>query len=195
MCRTKPQLFSCLLIRGRGPEAHCALWAPVRTPSSILWLSPHSPWGGAKGRPKKDYTALFPFSQLHSVLMRFGQIFQDLFQRNSPKTDDDFPKQIGEYFEILDGWYFLELSKSFSAFFELGVNAIVRDLLGHDGQISRDGGRKSVGGCVSFPRVEGGAGVFFGAEYEKRAKSGATGPIVGGMCWKKFGQKKQTQIV
>ena len=45
---------------------------------------------------------------------------------------------------------------------------------------------------MSFP---GGGAKVFRAEYEKRAKSGATGPIVGGTCWKKFGMKKQTQVV
>ena len=87
----QPQLFSCLLSRGRGPEAHCALWAP----HGILWLSSHSPLGGVEELPKKDYkdlAALLPFSQLRSVLMRFGQIFQDLFQvltKKRPKTDND----------------------------------------------------------------------------------------------------------
>ena len=72
------------------------LYGPLEPePLRILWLSSHSPWGGAEGRPKKDYkglTALLPFSQLHSVLMRFGQIFQDLFQvltKKRPKTDND----------------------------------------------------------------------------------------------------------
>ena len=38
---------------------------------------------GEVGRPKKDYkglTAPLPFSQLHSVLMRFAQIVRDLFE-------------------------------------------------------------------------------------------------------------------
>ena len=39
-----------------------------------------------------------------------------------------------------------------------------------------------MGGCV-LPRQ------FFWTEYEKRAKSGATGPIVGGTCWKSLTQK------
>ena len=46
--------------------------------------------------------------------------------------------------------------------------------------------------AVSFPW--GGAEVFFRAEYEKRAKSGATGPIVGGTCWKKFGTKSRQKL-
>ena len=97
------QLFSCLLIRGRGPEAHCALWGP----HGILWLSSRSPLGGVETRAQRRITRisppLFPFSQLRSILMRFGQILQDLFEvltKKRPKTDNVFQKQIGEYFEI-----------------------------------------------------------------------------------------------
>ena len=46
--------------------------------------------------------------------------------------------------------------------------------------------------AVSFPR--GGVRVFR-AKYEKRAKSGATGPIVGGTCWKSLGQKADKSCV
>ena len=45
-----------------------------------------------------------------------------------------------------------------------------------------------MGGCVLPWR-----GVF-PAEYEKRAKSGATGPIVGGTCWKKIGRKSRQKL-
>ena len=34
----------------------------------------------------------------------------------------------------------------------------------------------------------------FRAKYEKRAKSGATGPIVGGTCWKKIGRKSRQKL-
>ena len=46
--------------------------------------------------------------------------------------------------------------------------------------------------AVSFPL--GGSKSFFRAEYEKRAKSGATGPIVGGTCWKKIGRKSRQKL-
>ena len=67
-------------------------------PLMVFYGSPRIlPWelGGVEELPKKDYkglTALLPFSQLRSVLMRFGQIFQDLFQvltKKRPKTDND----------------------------------------------------------------------------------------------------------
>ena len=111
------------------------LYGPLEPePLRILWLSSHSPWGGAEGRPKKDYkglTALLPFSQLHSVLMRFGQIFQE---RNSPKRIMFFKNRLVNILEMLGmGGNFLEFPKSFFAFFELGVNAIGTDLVGHGG--------------------------------------------------------------
>ena len=110
------------------------LYGPLEPePLRILWLSSHSPWGGAEGRPKKDYkglTALLPFSQLHSVLMRFGQIFQE---RNSPKRIMLFKNRLVNILKCSRGLYFLEFPKSFFAFFELSVNAIGRDLLGHGG--------------------------------------------------------------
>ena len=48
--------------------------------------------------------------------------------------------------------------------------------------------------ALSFPREEGEGARVFRAEYEKRAKSGATGPIVGGTCWKKFGTKSGPKL-
>ena len=72
----------------------------------FMALLPVSLGRGRDSSPKKDYkdlTAPLPFSQLRSVLMRFGQILQDLFEvltKKRPKTDNVFQKQIGEYFEI-----------------------------------------------------------------------------------------------
>ena len=96
----------------------------------------------------------------------------------------------------LKGFYFLELSKSF---FEPRV--LTRICL-HPSQVTV--GEKAWEALMSFPQGEE-LKVFelkvfeqkvFRAEYEKRAKSGATGPIVGGTRQKKCRQhKKQTKVV
>ena len=110
------------------------LYGPLEPePLRILWLSSHSPWGGAEGRPKKDYkglTALLPFSQLHSVLMRFGRIFQE---RNSPKRIMFFKNRLVNILKYSRGLYIREFPKLFFPFFELGVNVIGTDLLEHGG--------------------------------------------------------------
>ena len=109
----QPQLFSCLLSRGRGPEAHCALWALVEP--RILWLSPHSPWGG--GAPKEGLQGAHRPAPILSTSLSLNAIFQDLFEvftktslkrirfllKHSSKYS---PKNIGEYFEKFEGVLF-----------------------------------------------------------------------------------------
>ena len=101
------RLFSCLLSWGRAPEAHCALWARLGARILVVLVAVvdlvlvvavlegpflrRIPYFmavlafslGRGHNPKKDYkrfAAQIPFSQLHSVLMRFAQIVHDLFE-------------------------------------------------------------------------------------------------------------------
>ena len=99
----------------------------------------------------------------------------------------------------LKGFYFLELSKSF---FEPRVLTRLGRICLHPSQVTV--GEKAWEALMSFPQG-GELKVFelkvfeqkvFRAEYEKRAKSGATGPIVGGTRQKNCRQhKKQTKVV
>ena len=94
----------------------------------------------------------------------------------------------------LKGFYFLELSKSF---FEPRVLTRLGRICLHPSQVTV--GEKAWEALMSFPQGEE-LKVFeqkvFRAEYEKRAKSVATGPIVGSTRQKKCRQhKKQTKVV
>ena len=70
----------------------------------------------------------------------------------------------------------------------------MRDLLGHDGQISRDGGRKSVGGCVSFPKVEGGQEFFFGQNMRSGQKVGQQVLLWVACVGKSLGRKSRHKL-
>ena len=79
-------------------------------PLMVFYGSPRIlPWEVGRGAQRRITRVSPPCSHSLnpvSVLMRFGQIFQDFFEvftKRRPKTDNDFPKQIGEYFEMLDG--------------------------------------------------------------------------------------------
>ena len=75
-------LYGALMVFYGSPRV--LPWDEVETQRRITRISP----------------PLFPFSQLRSVLTRFGQIFKDLFEvltKKRPKKDSVFQKLIVEY--------------------------------------------------------------------------------------------------